>query len=189
MKKETRFVIKIDQFRLLVFPLLVIFGSFLIPVFKISNSIISPKLFVSKSIPLYVSDPTPTPYPQRQQTISYIETNYQWLLLRWSDSALVSNIYLTTDTSPTYQDIATQCGFELAEQWQNSLPCSERIIPFIVAVSIYATSNLMPIPSLKSLTCPSRRCWSALLIAQCGGRAVNYLGCLSAVMNQQKEST
>lgn len=51
----------------------------------------------------------------RQQTITYSETSYHWLLLHWSDSALVCNIYLTTDTTPTYQDIATQCGFELVE--------------------------------------------------------------------------
>jgi hypothetical protein len=62
--------------------------------------------------------------PNRQATIVVSYTRYEWWLLRWSDNQLLCHVYVDHDGLPTANDILTDCGGTIYNQWINTLPCS-----------------------------------------------------------------
>lgn len=60
----------------------------------------------------------------RQATIIVSYTRYEWWLLRWSDNALLCQVYVDHEGIPTANDILTDCGGTIYKQWLSTEPCS-----------------------------------------------------------------
>jgi hypothetical protein len=60
----------------------------------------------------------------RQTTIEVSYTRYEWWLLRWSDNQLICHVYIDHDGLPTANDILTDCGGTIYNQWISTQPCS-----------------------------------------------------------------
>lgn len=60
----------------------------------------------------------------RKITIVEPYTEYEWWLLGWSDSAVLCRILIDHDGLPTLNEVAVDCGQELAGKWQVTPPCT-----------------------------------------------------------------
>jgi len=60
----------------------------------------------------------------RQSTIVVTYTRYEWWLLRWSDNQLLCHVYIDHEGWPTAEDVLTDCGGTIYNQWLNTQPCS-----------------------------------------------------------------
>jgi hypothetical protein len=60
----------------------------------------------------------------RQTTIEVSYTRYEWWLLRWSDNQLICHVYIDHDGLPTANEILTDCGGTIYNQWISTQPCS-----------------------------------------------------------------
>jgi hypothetical protein len=59
----------------------------------------------------------------RESTIKVTYTRYEWWLLRWSDNAIVCQVYIDHEGLPTADDILTDCGGIVYKQWLATQPC------------------------------------------------------------------
>lgn len=60
----------------------------------------------------------------RKATIVVAYTRYEWWLLQWSDSKLVCQVYIDHEGWPTPQDILTDCGGTIYNQWLATQACA-----------------------------------------------------------------
>lgn len=60
----------------------------------------------------------------RQTTIVVNYTRYEWWLLRWSDNQLLCHVYIDHEGLPTANEVLTDCGGIVYNQWINTQPCS-----------------------------------------------------------------
>ncbi len=71
--------------------------------------------------------------PVRQSTITVSYTRYEWWLLRWADNQLMCHVYIDHEGLPTPNDVLTDCGGTVYQQWINTKPCvpvdQQEIIP------------------------------------------------------------
>lgn len=59
----------------------------------------------------------------RHTTIVVPFTEYQWWLLRWSDSQIVCTILTDHDGLPTSQEVLKACGETIQQEWLSTPPC------------------------------------------------------------------
>jgi hypothetical protein len=59
----------------------------------------------------------------RQATIVISYTRYEWWLLQWSDNKLLCQVYVDHEGWPTTDDVLTDCGGTIYNQWVNTQPC------------------------------------------------------------------
>jgi hypothetical protein len=59
----------------------------------------------------------------RESTITVTYTRYEWWLLRWSDNQIVCHVYIDHEGLPTADEILTDCGGEIYNQWLATQPC------------------------------------------------------------------
>ncbi|PWB54950.1 MAG: hypothetical protein C3F13_05720 [Anaerolineales bacterium] len=59
----------------------------------------------------------------RKATIVMTYTRYEWWLLQWTDSKLVCQVYIDHEGWPTGQDVLTDCGAIIYNQWLKTQPC------------------------------------------------------------------
>lgn len=60
----------------------------------------------------------------RKATIVVTYTRYEWWLLRWSDNQLLCHVYVDHEGWPTADEVLTDCGGTVYNQWINTQPCS-----------------------------------------------------------------
>jgi len=60
----------------------------------------------------------------RQATIVVSYTRYEWWLLRWFDNQLMCHVYIDHQGLPTANEILTDCGGTIYNQWINTQACS-----------------------------------------------------------------
>jgi hypothetical protein len=60
----------------------------------------------------------------RQATIIVTYERYEWWLLRWSDNQLLCQIYIDHEGWPTVDEVLTDCGGTIYNQWINTQSCS-----------------------------------------------------------------
>ena len=63
--------------------------------------------------------------PARQATLLVPYTQYEWWLMRWSDSRLMCQLYTDHDGWPLGQDIFASCGNDVYTQWKSTAACPE----------------------------------------------------------------
>jgi hypothetical protein len=59
----------------------------------------------------------------RQTSIAIAYTNYEWWLLRWSNSQLVCQIFIDHEGLPTLNDIYYDCSESVYESWAGTKAC------------------------------------------------------------------
>jgi hypothetical protein len=59
----------------------------------------------------------------RESTIVVSYTRYEWWLLRWSDNEIVCQVYIDHEGLPTADEILTDCGGDIYNQWLGTQPC------------------------------------------------------------------
>ncbi len=60
----------------------------------------------------------------RQTTIQVSYTRYEWWLLRWSDNQLICHVYIDHQGWPTADEVLTDCGGSIYNQWLSTQPCT-----------------------------------------------------------------
>jgi hypothetical protein len=60
---------------------------------------------------------------ERQTEIVVAFTEYEWLLIRWTDNLTVCQLFIDHPGLPTAEEIFEQCGQEVYEQWRLTPPC------------------------------------------------------------------
>jgi hypothetical protein len=60
----------------------------------------------------------------RKATIVVSYTRYEWWLLRWSDNSLQCQVYIDHEGWPTADEVLTDCGGTVYNEWVRTLPCS-----------------------------------------------------------------
>ena len=68
--------------------------------------------------------PTPAQAAERQTTIVVSYTQYEWWLIRWSDNDIVCRLFTDHEGLPTGDDVRTQCGEDLYQEWIHTPPCT-----------------------------------------------------------------
>ncbi len=61
----------------------------------------------------------------RKATIVMTYTRYEWWLLQWSDNKLMCQVYIDHEGWPTAQDVLTDCGATIYNQWLKTQACAE----------------------------------------------------------------
>jgi hypothetical protein len=61
---------------------------------------------------------------QRQTTIVVAYTRYEWWLIQWSDNQIICQVYIDHEGWPTAEEILTDCGGAIYNQWLATQPCS-----------------------------------------------------------------
>jgi hypothetical protein len=61
---------------------------------------------------------------ERQSIIVVSYTRYEWWLLRWSDNQIVCHVYIDHEGWPTTDEVLTDCGYLVYNQWLNTQPCT-----------------------------------------------------------------
>ncbi len=64
-----------------------------------------------------------TQEPQRVTTILVSYTEYEWWLINWADNKILCQLFIDHEGLPTIDDVADDCGSELARYWQITPPC------------------------------------------------------------------
>ena len=67
----------------------------------------------------------PPPGPDRYATITVDYTIYTWWMARFDNKALACEIVIDHDGLPTVNDVYTQCGQDIADEWFNQELCTE----------------------------------------------------------------
>lgn len=70
------------------------------------------------------ADSEPTPGPNRKTTIQVDALEYYWWLVYWSDNTVVCTITVDHEGKPTNNDVLTNCGSAIFNQWQNTPACT-----------------------------------------------------------------
>lgn len=65
--------------------------------------------------------------PLRQTTIVVTQTNYEWWLLRWSNSQLVCRIFINHEGLPTLNDVFYDCSESVYDAWYATKPCDSTL--------------------------------------------------------------
>ena len=65
--------------------------------------------------------------PLRQTSIVINVTNYEWWLLRWSNSQLVCRIFIDHEGLPTLNDIYYDCSESVYDAWVATKPCDSSL--------------------------------------------------------------
>jgi len=60
----------------------------------------------------------------RQATIKVTYTRYEWWLLSWSENQIKCQVYIDHEGWPTTEEVLTDCGGEVYNQWLATQPCS-----------------------------------------------------------------
>lgn len=60
----------------------------------------------------------------RQATIVISYTRYEWWLLRWSDNQIVCQVFIDHEGWPTVDDVLTDCGGTIYDQWLATQACT-----------------------------------------------------------------
>ncbi|OGN98165.1 MAG: hypothetical protein A2Z71_05125 [Chloroflexi bacterium RBG_13_50_21] len=61
---------------------------------------------------------------ERKATIAITYTRYEWWLLRWSNNQIQCQVYVDHEGWPTAEDVLTDCGGTIYNQWINTQPCT-----------------------------------------------------------------
>ena len=77
----------------------------------------------------------------RKITIVEPYTEYEWWLLSWTDNASLCRILIDHDDLPTLDEVAVDCGPELAAQWQRTPPCKYDETRFCKGVYVFHAST------------------------------------------------
>jgi len=62
--------------------------------------------------------------PEREVELIVPATTYEWWLIRWSDNELQCNFFVDDEDFPRIEDVKSQCGDSLVEQWITTPPCT-----------------------------------------------------------------
>lgn len=60
---------------------------------------------------------------KRQTSIVVSYTQYEWWLLRWSDSSVLCRVLIEHEGRPSTDEVAQQCGSKIYDSWINTPPC------------------------------------------------------------------
>lgn len=88
--------------------------------------------------------------PLRETSIVMSYTNYEWWLLRWSNSQLVCQIFIDHEGLPTLNDIFYDCSESVYDSWAATKPCDSSM-PILCSglylfyVSSSPAENVIPI--------------------------------------------
>jgi hypothetical protein len=76
----------------------------------------------------------------RQATIKVSYTRYEWWLLRWSDNQILCHVYIDHEGWPTTDEVLTDCGAAIYNQWIYTQPCTgldQNQIPASYCLGLY----------------------------------------------------
>lgn len=76
---------------------------------------------ISQEMPNASGDDAPL---SRQTTIQISYTDYEWWLLKWSNSDIVCRIHIDHEGLPTQDEVYDQCGLDVYQAWASTPPCS-----------------------------------------------------------------
>jgi hypothetical protein len=98
----------------------------------------------------------------RKATIVMTYTRYEWWLLQWTDSKLACQVYIDHEGWPTGQDVLTDCGATIYNQWLKPnhvwfLVTVSSHLRFAPGYTFFTWGALQQKNQLK-LTCLLRKC-------------------------------
>jgi hypothetical protein len=69
---------------------------------------------------------TPTPQEDAPRTtkINVSFNRYLWWVIRWSDNQILCPVWIEHEGFPTLDEVETQCGQPIAEDWADTQPCN-----------------------------------------------------------------
>jgi hypothetical protein len=55
-------------------------------------------------------------------------TKYKWWVIRWSNNAIQCSVWVEHEGFPTLNEVETQCGQRVAEDWADTQPCNFSLV-------------------------------------------------------------
>ena len=84
--------------------------------------------------PVSAQQPNQTEQAKDQQSAHRIKkltvpfTKHQWWIIRWSNNAIQCTVWVEHEGYPTIDEVETQCGQRVAEDWADTLPCNFALV-------------------------------------------------------------
>lgn len=99
--------------------------------------------------------------PLRQTSISLTTTNYEWWLLRWSNSQIVCRVFINHEGLPTLNDIYYDCSESVYDAWVATQACDSSLPELCAGLYLFYVGN-QPVESTIDIELPSAEVFVSL---------------------------
>jgi len=99
--------------------------------------------------------------PLRQTSITVTITNYEWWLLRWSNSQLVCRIFIDHEGLPTLNDIYYDCSKSVYDAWVATQACDSSLPELCSGLYLFYVGSL-PTEKTIDIELPSAEVYISL---------------------------